>query len=313
MNKFLITCTAACLAVFASCKDTKTTNQDDSVNQIVVKHLSGESSVNQNPKNAVVLNYGSLDSFEELDIPVKGLPKGNLPSYLQDYQQDKSIVDVGTLKDPNFEKINELDPELIIISGRQAPLYDELSKIAPTINLELDENNYINSFKENQRIIAKLYGKEQEVEQELNQIDQRIANINALTQNSDKTGLIVLVNEGRYSVYGKGSRFGIIHDVFGIKPADDKIQAASHGQAVSNEFIKEVNPDYLFVIDRGAAIKRQSLDKEEFANDLIKQTNAYKNDNIVFLDSEVWYLSGGGLKSIKMMIDEIENAIQDKQ
>ena len=168
----------------------------------------------------------------------------------------------------------------------------------------------MNSFKKNQRTIAKLYGKEQQVELELEQIDQRLAQINALTNASPKTALVVLVNEGRYSVYGTGSRFGIIHDVFGIKPADQNIEAVRHGQSVSNEFIKEINPDYLFVIDRGAAIKTQAMDKDDFANDLIKQTNAYKNDNIVFLDAEVWYLSGGGLKSMKMMIKEIEDAIQ---
>ncbi|MGL4584126.1 MAG: ABC transporter substrate-binding protein, partial [Flavobacterium sp.] len=118
-------------------------------------------------------------------------------------------------------------------------------------------------------------------------------------------------NEGRLSAYGKGSRFGIIHDVFGVKPADQKIEVSTHGQAISNEFIKELNPDYIFVIDRGAAIKRATMGKEEFANALVKQTNAYKNDKIILLNPEVWYLSGGGLKSIKMMLDEVEQAIAE--
>lgn len=309
MNKFLISCLAASIGLLVSCKDAKSEQVDPNVKQVTVSHLSGETKVNENPKNAVVLNYGALDTFDELDIPVKGLPKTNLPSYLNDYSKDASIVDVGGIKDPNLEKVNELDPEIIIISGRQAPLYDELSNIAPTINLEIDPSNYMESFKANQRIIGELYGKQEEVEKELEDIDKRIAHINELTKDSDKTALMVLVNEGRFSVYGQGSRFGIIHDVFGLKPADTNIQAASHGQAISNEFIKEVNPDYLFVIDRGAAVKRTQITKEEFANELIKQTNAYKNDKIIFLDAEVWYLSGGGLKSIKMMIEEIEDAV----
>ncbi|MHC5309552.1 siderophore ABC transporter substrate-binding protein [Myroides sp. LJL116] len=309
MNKFLISCLAASIGLMVSCKDTKTQQEDPNVKQITVSHLSGETKVKEDPKNAVVLNYGALDTFDELDIPVKGLPKTNLPSYLQEYSKDASIVDVGGIKDPNLEKVNELDPEIIIISGRQAPLYDELSQIAPTINLEIDPANYMESFKANQRIIGELYGKQDQVEKELEDIDKRIAHINELTKDSDKTALMVLVNEGRFSVYGQGSRFGIIHDVFGLKPADTNIQAASHGQAISNEFIKEVNPDYLFVIDRGAAVKRAKMTKEEFANELIKQTNAYKNDKIIFLDAEVWYLSGGGLKSIKMMVEEIEDAV----
>ncbi|MDR0195708.1 MAG: ABC transporter substrate-binding protein, partial [Myroides sp.] len=198
-----------------------------------------------------------------------------------------------------------------IISARTASMYDEFSKIAPTINLDIDTKDYMNSFKANQRTIGKLFGKEELVEKELKVIDERVAKIKEATAKSEKRGLVVLANEGRLSAYGTGSRFGIVHDVFGLKPADQKIEASTHGQAISNEFIKEINPDYIFVIDRGAAIKRTTMGKEEFANALVKETNAYKNDKIIFLNPEVWYLSGGGLKSIKMMLDEVEQAIAE--
>ncbi len=311
MNKFLVSCIAASFVLFASCDQANKKEVDPNAKQITVDHLSGQTSVPENPENVVILHYGILDTYDDLDIPAKGFPKASLPSYLQGHQNDPSAVDVGGIKEPNFEKVNELDPELIIISTRQAALYDELSKIAPTINLDIDRENYIESFKANQRVIGELYGKQEQVEKELEDIDKRIAAINAITSDSDKTALIVLVNEGRFSAYGPGSRFGIIHDVFGVKPADKNLDAtATHGQVISSEFIKEVNPDYLFVIDRGAAVKRAKMDKEEFANELIKQTNAYNEDNIVFLNPEIWYLSGGGLKSIKMMVEEIENAVQ---
>lgn len=309
-NNFIYASALAMLGLFAtSCKDKTTTAPQSDKEQIAITHLSGETLVNVNPANAVVLDYGILDTYKDLDIAVKGVPQTNLPTYLSAYQNDTSLSDVGGIKEPNLEKINELDPELIIISARQVPLYDELSKIAPTINLNIDPQNYIASFKENQRIIGKLYNKSEQVEKELADIDDRLAKINAITQNSDKTALVVLANEGRLSAYGVGSRFGIIHDVFGLKPADKKIQVSTHGQSISNEFIKEINPDYIFVIDRGAAIKRASLALEDFANPLVQQTNAYKEGNIVFLDAEVWYLSGGGLESIKMMIEQIEYAL----
>ena len=49
----------------------------------------------------------------------------------------------------------------------------------------------------------------------------------------------MLVNEGQLSAYGKGSRFGLIHDTFGFKAADDKIEASTHGQSVSYEYVLE--------------------------------------------------------------------------
>lgn len=311
MSKFLISCVAASALIFTSCKENKTETTSENVEKVSVQHLSGTTEVNVNPKNTVILTYGTMDSFEDLGIEFKGAPMGNIPAYLGKYAEDKNISDVGGIKEPNMEKVNAIEPELIIISARTASMYDEFSKIAPTINLDIDTKDYMNSFKANQRTIGKLFGKEEKVDQELKAIDERVAKINEATAKSDKTALVVLANEGRLSAYGKGSRFGIIHDVFGVKPADQKIEVSTHGQAISNEFIKELNPDYIFVIDRGAAIKRATMGKEEFANALVKQTNAYKNDKIVFLNPEVWYLSGGGLKSIKMMLDEVEQAIAE--
>lgn len=311
MSKLIVSCLAASFFLFVSCKETKKEEKNattETTEVIAVDHLSGTTEVHLNPKNTVVLSYGILDTFEELGIPVKGVPGANLPTYLEQYKAGE-YENVGGIKDPNAEKINATDTELIIISARTAMMYDEFSKIAPTINLDVDTKDYMNSFKKNQRIIGQLFGKEEQVEQELKDIDNRIAKIKSTTENSDKKALIVLANEGRLSSYGKGSRFGIIHDVFGLKPVDENIEVATHGQVISNELIKELNPDYIFVIDRGAAIKRATLGKEEFANVLIQQTKAYKDNKIIFLNPETWYLSGGGLKSIKMMIEEIENAI----
>lgn len=311
MSKFLISCIAASALLFASCKETKKEESNEAREKVTVQHTSGSAEVTVNPENVVILSYGALDSFDELGLDVKGAPIGNLPAYLDKYNKADGVVNVGGIKDPNMEKINEVSPELIIIGARTASMLDEFNKIAPTLNLDVDAKDYMNSFKNNQRTIGKIFGKEDVVEKELKDIDARIAKINEIAAKSDKKALIVLTNEGRMSAYGPGSRFGIIHDVFGVKPADQKIEVATHGQSVSNEFIKEMNPDYIFVIDRGAAIKRATMSKEEFANALVQQTNAYKNDKIIFLNPEVWYLSGGGLKSIKMMISEVENAIAE--
>ncbi len=44
-------------------------------------------------------------------------------------------------------------------------------------------------------------------------------------------------------------------------------------------------------------------------NELVKKTSAYKNNKIVYLDADSWYLSGGGLKSLKSMAKEVEEAL----
>ncbi len=315
MNKSILNGLVAItlLVALSSCnnKTKKEQTSDSETTTISIDHLSGTTDITLNPENVVILHYGALDTYRELGLQshVKGIPASNTPEYLSDFTKEKNIADVGTVKEANLEKVNATNPDLIIIGGRMAAKYDEMSKVAPTINFDIDTKNYWESFKHNQQIIGKLYKVEEKVEQVLKDMEERITEIKEKASTSEKKALIILTNEGRMSAYGKGSRFGIIHDVFGIHPADSNIEVSTHGHPVSNEFIKELNPDILFVIDRGAAIKRETVGSKQFTNPLIEQTNAYKNNKIIFLNPELWYLSGGGLQSFKMMLDEIESAI----
>src|SRR5690606_17905572 len=126
--------------------------------------------------------------------------------------------------------IAEIQPELIIISGRQADLYDQFAEIAPTISMQLDTANYIESFKGNMKTLGEIFEKEEEVDAQLAEIDESIQALNEKASASEVNALIVLANEGKVSAYGPNSRFGLIHDVFGIQPVDESIEDSTHGQ-----------------------------------------------------------------------------------
>lgn len=277
--------------------------------KIELTHKLGDVAISKNPKNVVVFDFGILDSLDKMGVEVSGVPQTNIPSYLSKYE-DSKYENVGSLKEPDFEKISELSPDLIIISARQAEMYEEFTEIAPTLYVEIDYANYMDSFKGNMNTLAQIFEKEELVEEELAAIDEKITAVNEKVSATEATGLIVLANEGNISAYGPSSRFGIIHDVFGLKAADENIEVSTHGQNVSFEYIAEENPDYLFVIDRNAAVGGQTSGQELIENDLVKNTNAYKNDQIVYLSPDYWYLSGGGLVSVVEMVNEIEGSIK---
>src|SRR5699024_5945665 len=164
------------------------------------------------------------------------------------------------------EKLAEVDPELIIISGRQADLYDQLTEIAPTIYLGVDETDYMNSFENNVDIIGEIFNKEEEAQTELDAIEEQVDATAEKAEEADKSGLIVLANDDKISAYGPSSRFGLIHDVFGVKPVDEDIEASTHGMNVSFEYVTEQDPDLLYVIDRGAAIGEESAAEIDVEN-----------------------------------------------
>ncbi|MFB6799609.1 siderophore ABC transporter substrate-binding protein [Peribacillus butanolivorans] len=275
--------------------------------EITVKHQLGETKVKTNPEKVVVFDMGTLDTLDKLGVEVAAVPHDGLPEYLSKYEG--TTENAGGLKEPDFEKINEIAPDLILISGRQSDAYEELSKIAPTVYVGVDTTKYMESFEENVTLLGKIFGKEKEAAKEFASVEE---NITALKEKAptDKKGLIILASGGKVSAYGPDSRFGIIHDVFGVPAVDDKLEVSTHGQSISFEYIAEKDPDYLFVVDRDAVAGDGAAAKKTVENDIVKNTKAYKEGNIVYLDPNYWYLSGGGLESVDSMVKEVSEGIK---
>jgi len=278
--------------------------------EMTITHQLGETKVMTNPEKVVVFDFGTLDTLDKLGVQVVAVPQANIPSYLSKYE-DAAYENAGSLKEPDFEKISGIDPDLIIISGRQSAAYEELSKLGPTIFMGVDMANYVESFKENVTTLGQIFGKETEAAAEIAAIEETIQSVQAAASGSGKNGLIILTTGGKISAYGAGSRFGIIHDVLGVTPVDESIVADTHGMSVSFEYIAEKNPDYLFVIDRDAVVgEGADAAASVIENELVKGTKAFQNDDIVYLDPDFWYLSGGGLISVGEMVKEVEEGMK---
>lgn len=284
------------------------TNQTEAPTEVVIQHDLGETTVSINPEKIVVFDFGVLDTLDKLGIQITGVPQMNIPPYLSQYK-DSTYVNVGSLVEPDFEAISEIRPDLIIISGRQSTAYDELKKIGPTVFMGIDNSNYLDSFTNNMTKLGQIFNLEDKISEEVNTIIQAVDTLHA-TASTKGNALIVLANEGNISAYGPGSRFGIIHGAFGMTPVDSNIEVSTHGMNVSYEYILEKDPDYLFVIDRSAAVGGQSSAQQTLENELIKNTKAYQNGNIVYLNPNYWYLSGGGLVSVSEMINEITEGLK---
>ncbi|MCY7537602.1 siderophore ABC transporter substrate-binding protein [Bacillus pumilus] len=268
--------------------------------------------IKKNPKKVVVFDMGSLDTLDKLGVNVTALPKQVVPKYLSKYEDDK-YENVGGLKEPNFEKIAEIKPDLIIIQSRQSDAFDEFSEIAPTILMDVDTANYMESFKKNATTLGEIFDKEDEVKKELAAIDQKVDALKKQAKELKQNGLVIMANDSKMTAFGAKSRYGLIHDVFGITPADQKLEPSDkHGQSISYEYMVKTNPDYLFVIDRGAAIGEETSAKQLVENDYVKSVKAVKNNHVLYLNSDMWYLSGGGLESLTAMIDEVKQGIDQK-
>ncbi len=275
---------------------------------MTITHSLGETTVEKNPERVVVFDIPTLDTMEALGIDnVEGVPTSTYPENLSKYESDE-YAKVGTVKEVDLEAIKSADPDLIIIGGRQSDYYDQLKEIAPTISVSKDNTDYVGSVKENISTIGELFEVEEKAKEELVKVEDRLNEVKELV--NGKEALTVMVNEGNLSVYSDKSRFALINQGLGFVNADDTIEDSTHGQTVTFEYLAEQNPEYLIVLDRGAATGGESTAETVLDNDLVKSMDAYKNGNIIYLDAYTWYINDGGLNSINIMIDDIANGLK---
>jgi iron complex transport system substrate-binding protein len=300
----------AALLTMTACGGSATaTSAPEAAAGVTVEHAQGSTAnVPFNPQRVFTYDLGVLDTLDALGVEPAGVPEASYPASLSKYA-DARYDKIGSLKEPDFEAVSAGAPDLIIISGRTAGAYGELSKIAPTIDLSIDAKNPMKSFKDQARKLGTIFNKTAEVDAKLAAVDATIAATQSKATDAGK-GLIVLTSGGEVTAYGAGSRFGLIHDVLGVPTAANIKAEGSHGEAVSFEYIKQVNPDLLYVINRDTAIGSEAAAANPVLdNELVRSTNAAKNNKIISLDPAAWYIVGYGLNNVQAMVEAVAASV----
>ena len=265
---------------------------------VKVQTAHGEAVVPQNPERVAVYDLGAVDTLSKLGVKIGASVDSQNLAYLEAPLKD--AVKAGTLFEPNYEALNAYNPQLIVIGSRMAKdkVSDELAKLAPTIDMTAQTDNMKESAKVRIDAYGRIFGKQAEADALKVEIDKTFADAKAAAQGKGK-GLVILVNAGKLSAFGPDSRLGgWIHRDIGVPAADEAIKEGSHGQPVSFEYIKEKNPDWLFVLDRSAAIGEEGQAAREVLNNpLVAQSTAWKKGQVVYLPPET-YLAAGGAQEL---------------
>lgn len=264
---------------------------------VTVKTARGEAAVPKKPERIAVYDLGALDTLTALGVPVGASVDKSYADYL------KPAIDkaqkVGTLFEPDYEALNAYAPQLIITGGRTAKAFDRLAALAPTIEMTADTKNTLASAKERIDAYAQIFGKQAEADKLKADIDAAFAEARTAAQGKGKA-LVLIVSGGKLSAQSPDSRLGgWLHRDIGVPPVDDNMKEGSHGMPVSFEYLKEKNPDWLFVLDRSAAIGEEGkAAKDVLDNPLVAETNAWKKGQVVYLDSST-YLAPGGAQELQ--------------
>ena len=264
------------------------------------------------PQRIAVLDMAALDILDALGLGdrVVGMADTSLP-YLDKYSSNKELANLGTIKEADLEAVLSSQPDIIFIGGRLASSHDILSEIAPVVQLAVDrERGVVESVRKNARIIASIFGREAVVDALMAGFDQRIATLADFAR--DKNAIIGLCTSGGFNVLGNDGRCSIIGTEIGFENIGVSDVTSTHGNESSFELLVKLNPQYLFVLDRDAAIQAQGakLAQEIIENKLVMETDAYKNGNIVYLaNPAVWYTAEGGVTALDIMLEDLETRL----
>jgi iron complex transport system substrate-binding protein len=123
-----------------------------------------------------------------------------------------------------------------------------------------------------------------------------------------------MTNGPKVTAYGPGSRFGWVHAALDLPPAVPDVEAATHGEAVSFEFIANANPDWLLVLDRAAAIGSEDQNaKATLDNELVAGTTAWKRGQVIYLPAGDFYIAAGGVQAMSRVFTAITEAYAKAQ
>lgn len=277
--------------------------------QVQVTTATGPATVATSPAHVAVFDLAAIDTLTALGVTIGGRPDIAPPAYLTGPLAD--VPTVGTLFEPDFEALAAAAPDLIIAGGRSANQVAALSAIAPTLDMTISGDDLVADTSARLAAYGAIFDRNDQAAALQAELDARIAAARAAVKDKGN-GLILLTNGGKMAVYGHGSRFGWIHAALDLPEADPGMKVAdSHGEAISFEYVAEINPDWLLVVDRGAAVGQGGqAAAATLDNPLVAGTTAATSGQIIYLDPASMYLAGGGLQSLSGTLDQLTAAFE---
>lgn len=281
-------------------------NTSQTFKEKTIVHDFGTTELKKVPKRIVILDnlYGEI--LNPLDITPVGATTGQADSQefstlFKKQYKDAKVVSVGWQGNPDLDKIAELKPDLILMTGEQEDLYEELSEIAPTVGYQINtDENW--DYHETSLKVAEIFDKRDEMKKDLDRVDAREAvfaeNVKAKFGNQKLMYLRVTDNDIRYYAYG---HFGYLYDTYKFNRAET-FNPDDMFQVINPDKLKDINPDLMIV----QADSQELLDNKLKNSPVWTSLKAVQNNKVIYADYST-YMLGFGIVSQEAIMKQISD------
>ncbi|WP_301110176.1 ABC transporter substrate-binding protein [Sporosarcina sp.] len=212
---------------------------------------------------------------------------------------------IGEKQQPNFEKIVQLKPDIILGSTKfPEEVVSKLEQIAPTILVSHISSNW----EDNIMLMGKLSGKEDQAQTLLSDYKKNIEELKTSLAEDLKGQTVVAmrVRGGKMFVYPENVFFNpVLYDELGLE-VPDAIKKAKAQEEISIEQLAEMNPDHIFMqVQQSENQENEQAYEQLKKNPIIQNIKAFKEDqvNVNIVDS---LLEGGTVFSKVTFLDELK-------
>ncbi|MCL6751736.1 iron-siderophore ABC transporter substrate-binding protein [Nostoc sp. CCCryo 231-06] len=277
----------------------------------VVQHVMGKTCIPRNPQRIATLWMSTFSSALALGIkPIAyiWIPSEPFPKYLRD-KVDK-VEFVGSLNEPNLEKILLLKPDLILSNTRLQNIYKPLTDIAPTV--VLDYPGPPPPWQKHLEDVAKVLDKEQESKQLIDEYWQRIDKLKqalgvdvASPKENRRLQMQVSVAtvDQTYGIFTYGSKHptGKLLSDIGLQRPPGQSGDFFTRSNISYENLSEIDGDVLFLsYTKGDA--KENLEKLQ-KSPLWQKLKVVQQNRVYLVDSDHWYAFD--VLAINAVIDDL--------
>ena len=280
----------------------------------VVKDIDDqEVEVPADPQRIVTLSEPTLDGLLALGLKpvgtVAGRGQSGVPNYLADRAGDVEVI--GTVAQPDYEKISALNPDLILVDGtsvnNRPDVLEILREIAPVVFCGYAGGPWELNF----GLVADAVNRADEGKKIQDEYEQRTSEAaeHLAERYADSTFSVVRWQGGGPSLILKELPAGQALESLGLRrpPSQDR-EGRGHSEPVSLENLSSIDADYMFFGTLGGASQdnpvsdgtadlegaRQALETAEDTSGFT-DLKAYQKDHIILVDGSLWTSTGGPL------------------
>ncbi|MBJ6988743.1 ABC transporter substrate-binding protein [Devosia sp. MC521] len=268
----------------------------------VVQHAKGETTIPVAPERIVTLHNVFAEALISMGLaPIGSVDRpSGMPSQLVDGLAATETV--GNHSEPDFERVLNLNPDLILAQAKQQESnYERLTGIAPTILLDEPEADW----REWYVGLGDALGQADAVKATLEAYEAKAAAAKTELQAAlgEQTILLLRVREKDIRVYGGARRSGpVLYQDLGLTAHESVSMADDHAE-VSLENLTQLTADHIFLMVEDEN-KMSSIEEM----DLWKRLPAVAAGHVYEVNIEPWNQSVGPI-SFGVIIDDVRAAL----